>query len=164
MAQKTVLSTSILAALVSMTGAGTLFAQDDEGGLEVIAVTGVRQSLINSMNSKRNAIGVVDSVTAEDIGKFPNTNLAESLQRIPGVSIDRANGAGSQVTVRGFGPDFNLVTLNGRVLPTATIGIIGQRDNYAAASLSEILLLKASVNCKSTRPARRCCRPVGLAR
>ncbi|MES2442435.1 MAG: TonB-dependent receptor, partial [Pseudomonadota bacterium] len=58
----------------------------------------------------------------EDIGKFPDTNLAESLQRITGVSIDRQNGEGSTVTVRGFGPEFNLVTLNGRQMPTSSLG------------------------------------------
>ena len=53
---------------------------------------------------KRDAIGVVDAINAEDIGKFPDTNLAESLQRITGVSIDRRNGEGALVTARGFGP------------------------------------------------------------
>jgi len=77
------------------------------------------------MNIKRNATGVVDAITSEDIGKYPDTNLAESVQRIPGVSIDRANGEGSTVTVRGFGPGFNLVTLNGRVMPAASINLIG---------------------------------------
>src|SRR3546814_4484476 len=60
--------------------------------------------------------------SAEDIGKFPDTNLAESLQRITGGSIDLQNGEGSLVTVRGFGPEFNLVTWNGRQMPTALIG------------------------------------------
>ncbi|GAA4768953.1 TonB-dependent receptor [Stakelama sediminis] len=87
-----------------------------------IVVTGIRASLRSSMNIKRNAIGVVDAISAEDIGKFPDTNLAESLQRITGVSIDRSNGEGSTVTVRGFGPSFNLVLLNGRQMPTSTIG------------------------------------------
>ena len=78
---------------------------------EEIVVTGIRASLEESMNIKRDAQGVVDAISAEDIGKFPDTNLAESLQRIPGVSIDRSSGEGSKVTVRGFGPDFNLVLL-----------------------------------------------------
>ncbi|RYZ32934.1 MAG: TonB-dependent receptor, partial [Sphingobacteriales bacterium] len=69
---------------------------------------------------KRDSAGVVDAISAEDMGKFPDTNLAESLQRITGVSIDRSNGEGSQITVRGFGPDFNMVTLNGRTLPTGS--------------------------------------------
>src|SRR5690606_16705386 len=99
--------------------------------LEEIIVTGLRGSLMQSMEIKREAIGVVDAISAEDIGKFPHTNLAESLQRIPGVSIDRQNGEGSQVTVRGFGPGFNLVTLNGRTVPTAEVNVWGNRDNYA---------------------------------
>jgi TonB-dependent receptor len=87
-----------------------------------IVVTGIRASLAASADIKREAQGVVDAISAEDIGKFPDTNLAESLQRITGVSIDRSNGEGSLVTVRGFGPEFNLVTLNGRQMPTALIG------------------------------------------
>jgi len=86
--------------------------------VEVIEVLGIRSSLIRSMDTKRESVGVVDAINSEDIGKFPDTNLAESLQRITGVSIDRVNGEGSRVTVRGFGADFNLVTLNGRQLPT----------------------------------------------
>jgi TonB-dependent receptor len=87
-----------------------------------VVVTGIRASLRQTVDLKRNGQGVVDGISAEDIGKFPDTNLAESLQRITGVSIDRSNGEGSLVTVRGFGPEFNLVTLNGRQMPTATLG------------------------------------------
>ncbi|MBT8089192.1 MAG: TonB-dependent receptor, partial [Gammaproteobacteria bacterium] len=94
--------------------------QDDEVIEEIVAV-GIRGSLISSMNTKRSAKGVVDAITAEDIGKFPDTNLAESMQRIPGVSIDRQNNEGSRVTVRGFGPEFNLVLLNGRQMPGADL-------------------------------------------
>ena len=86
-----------------------------------IVVTGIRASLDQSLAIKRDASGVVDAISAEDIGKFPDTNLAESLQRIPGVSITRANGEGSQVAVRGFSGGFNLVTLNGRELATTNI-------------------------------------------
>lgn len=87
-----------------------------------IVVSGIRASLRQSMNVKRDAQGVVDAISSEDIGKFPDTNLAESLQRITGVSIDRNSGEGSSVTVRGFGPDFNLVLLNGRQMPTSSLG------------------------------------------
>ena len=102
---------------------GTLFAmpavsvaQDDE--IEEIVVVGIRGSLNRAMDIKRGSSGVVDAISAEDIGKFPDQNLAESLQRITGVSIDRQRGEGSQVTVRGFGPEYNLVTVNGRQMPT----------------------------------------------
>lgn len=98
-----------------------LFAQDAPADdTEVINVTGIRGSLASAANIKRESFGVVDAITAEDIGKFPDTNLAESLQRITGVSIDRANNEGNQVTVRGFGPSFNLVTLNGRQMPNSS--------------------------------------------
>ncbi|WP_321163188.1 TonB-dependent receptor [Sphingomonas sp. Leaf412] len=93
----------------------------EETGDDLI-VTGIRASLREAVDIKRNSQGVVDAISAEDIGKFPDTNLAESLQRITGVSIDRQNGEGSLVTVRGFGPEYNLVTLNGRQMPTATLG------------------------------------------
>ena len=86
---------------------------------DVVVVTGIRRSLEQSSEIKRNSQGVVDAITAEDIGKFPDTNLAESLQRITGISIDRSLGEGSRVTARGFGPDFNLVLLNGRQMPSA---------------------------------------------
>jgi TonB-dependent receptor len=106
------------------------FAQDVAGGDEsnAIVVTGIRASLERSMDIKRNADGVVDAITSEDIGKFPDTNLAEAMQRITGVSINRVNGEGSQITARGFGSEFNLVTLNGRAMPTATITTIGGGD------------------------------------
>src|SRR5690625_1991760 len=78
--------------------------------LEGITVTGIRYSLAQSALIKRTSHGVVDGIVAEDIGKFPDSNLAESLQRISGVSIDRsAIGEGAKVTVRGIGPDYNLV-------------------------------------------------------
>ena len=92
-------------------------ANNDEEG-NVVVITGIRGSLMQSMDRKREANGVLDAITAEDIGKFPDSNLAESLQRITGVSIDRSNGEGSKITVRGMGPEFNLVTLNGRQMPT----------------------------------------------
>ncbi len=86
--------------------------------IEEIVTTGIRSSLTRSMDIKRTSRGVVDAISAEDIGKFPDANLAESLQRITGVSIDRQRGEGSQITVRGFGPEYNLVTVNGRQMPT----------------------------------------------
>ena len=129
---------SALAIAVSFVSATSAAAQDEgapdnevisQQDSEVIVVTGIRASLDRSIDLKRNSSGVVDGISAEEIGKFPDTNLAESLQRITGVSIDRVNGEGSRVTVRGFGPGFNLVTLNGRTLPTASIASVGQDQN-----------------------------------
>ncbi|TVZ41208.1 TonB-dependent receptor [Alteromonadaceae bacterium 2753L.S.0a.02] len=108
------LSTAILG-VIAASAALPSFGQNEN--LEEVLVTGIRASLEQAMDVKRESAGVVDAISAEDIGKFPDTNLAESLQRITGVSIDRVNGEGSQITVRGFGAAFNMVTLNGRTMP-----------------------------------------------
>lgn len=120
MFNKNRLSAAIVTVLASAAGTSQVFAQDDAQPVEEVIVTGIRASAQASMDIKRDSAGVVDAISAEDIGKFPDTNLAESLQRITGVSIDRTNGEGSRITVRGFGPDFNMVTLNGRTLPTGS--------------------------------------------
>jgi TonB-dependent receptor len=106
---------------------GVGVAQQDApaGSAQDIVVTGIRASLSRAQDIKRNSAGVVDAISSEDIGKFPDTNLAESLQRITGVSINRVNGEGAQVTVRGFGPSYNLVTLNGRTLASSSITVVG---------------------------------------
>lgn len=127
--QKT-LTTAVVAAIGAASISIPVSAQD---AMEEVVVTGIRGSMQRAMDIKRDSQGVVDAISAEDIGKFPDTNIAESLQRITGVSIDRQNGEGSQVTVRGFGPGFNLVTLNGRTMPTADIAIIGSQDNYTGS-------------------------------
>lgn len=87
--------------------------QDDAAEVDDIVVTGFRASLQNSLNIKRREAGVVDAISAEDIADFPDTNLAESIQRIPGVSIDRDAGEGRTITVRGLGPDFTRTRING---------------------------------------------------
>lgn len=104
---------------------GAAIAQDQERVVEEVLVTGIRQAMTQAMDLKRDATGVVDAISAEDMGKFPDTNLAESLQRVTGVSIDRQNGEGSEVTVRGFGGGDNLVTLNGRHMPSANVAVVG---------------------------------------
>lgn len=86
---------------------------------EVIAV-GIRSSLEQAVALKRSADNVADFITAEDIGEFPDENLAESLQRVTGVQINRTRGEGEGATIRGLPRDFTLVQYNGRALPSAT--------------------------------------------
>ncbi|WOH37268.1 TonB-dependent receptor [Thalassotalea fonticola] len=138
---KTKLATSlslILGASVVHTAYAAEEVVIDEASVEVIEVTGMRSSIKESTRLKRDAAGVVDAISAEDIGKFPDTNLAESLQRITGVSIDRANGEGSKVTVRGFGPDYNMVTLNGRTMPSSSLPAGGGVANSRAYDFSNL--------------------------
>ena len=123
-------------------------AQDpivDEPMIEEVVVTGIRSSLKRAMDTKRDSQGVVDAITAEDIGDFPDTNLAEALQRITGVAIDRQRGEGATVTVRGFGADFNLVTLNGRQMPTHSgLGRSFDFGDIASESVSGVEVYKTS--------------------
>jgi len=142
-------------------------APNDE--LAEVVVTGLRQSLVNSMTIKRDSLGIVDAISPEDIGKLPDTNLAESLQRITGVSIDRSGGEGEFVTVRGFGPEFNTVLLNGRQLATPTdpsqaSGRAFSFDTLASELVSGVEVYKSStarlqsggvgstINVKTARP------------
>ncbi len=116
---KTQLATS-LSLILGVTISTPVLAQErDDQETEIIEVTGIRGSLQEAASIKRYSAGIVDAISAEDIGKFPDTNLAESLQRITGVSISRTNGEGSEVTVRGFAGGNNMITLNGRTMPAA---------------------------------------------
>ena len=94
-------------------------AQND---IELIQVTGFRSSLNKSLATKRFEVNTTESIAAEDIGKFPDLNIAESLQRIPGVAISREGGEGRQITLRGLGPAFTRTTLNGMEVPASTDG------------------------------------------
>ena len=103
-------------------------ANDDAAGPDIV-VTGFRQSLQAALNLKRESVGAVDAIVAEDIAKFPDQNLAESLQRIPGISIQRDAGEGRAITVRGLGAQFTRVRLNGlETVATSTDGASSNRD------------------------------------
>lgn len=86
----------------------------EEAPADDIVVTGIRSAITQGLESKRRSDVIVESIKSEDIGKFPDKNLAEALQRVPGVAIDRDGGEGRFVTIRGLGPEFNTVLLNGR--------------------------------------------------
>ncbi len=98
--------------------------------VEAVVVTGYRAALQSAISLKRNSNTMVDAINAEDIADFPDANLAESLQRLPGVSIDRENGEGRTITVRGLGSDFTRVRLNGlEALSTAGPSAAGDSAN-----------------------------------
>jgi iron complex outermembrane receptor protein len=120
-----------LAATISLLLAApsTLLAQDQadadqQGSLieEIIVTASFRASVINQIDTKRNNTSIVDAISAEDIGKLPDTSVAESLARLPGVSGERRNGRVSGISVRGFKEDYLGTTLNGREL-------LGMGDN-----------------------------------
>lgn len=94
--------------------------------LEQITIRGIRSSLLQSIETKKSQVNIVDAVSAEDIGKFPDKNVAESLQRITGISLDRVMGEGERVGVRGTAPSQNLVFLNGQNIASSDWWITSQ--------------------------------------
>lgn len=104
-------------------------AAAEEAEADEIIVTGFRGSLEAALNAKRDSVSAVDVIVAEDIAKFPDQNLAESLQRIPGISILRDGGEGRAITVRGLGAQFTRVRVNGiETVATSTDGASANRD------------------------------------
>jgi TonB-dependent receptor len=137
------------AILLGLTGGNQTFAQAagataQGGNLEEIVVTGIRGSLRRATEIKRNSDQIVDSIASESLGKFPDTNIAESLQRITGVSIDRSGGEGQAVTVRGFGPEFNTVLLNGRRMASDTGARSFNFDILPAELISRVDVYKSA--------------------
>lgn len=105
------------------------------GEIEEVVVHGIRASLQQSLDIKRESTGVVDAIVAEDIGKFPDANVAESLQRVPGIYLSRdgSSNEGNRISIRGLGPEYAVTTINGAPVHTTSSGNIGNstRDfNY----------------------------------
>jgi TonB-dependent receptor len=96
--------------------------------LEEVVVTGFRGSLEAALESKRENVTFTDSISAEDVGKLPDNNLAEALQRVPGVQISRTNGEGQQISIRGLGPSFARVLLDGMPVSAAGEGSVDQQS------------------------------------
>lgn len=132
--------------------------------IELIEVRGIRGSMDWALDIKQESIGVAESIQSEEIGKFPDINLAESLQRITGVSIDRSEGEGQFVTVRGLGPQFNTVLSNGRRLATDNQGREFSFDTIASELVTSVIVDKtfsasqpsggigSVINIKTARP------------
>ena len=144
MFNKNRLSQAVLTAVMGAAISAPALAQGTDPLIEEVYVTGIRASLERAMDIKRESSGVVDAIAAEDIGRFPDANLAESLQRISGVSIDRTAGEGNSVTVRGFGPHFNMVTTNGRQMPNSSAGRAFNFNDLAAELVSGVEVQKTS--------------------
>jgi iron complex outermembrane receptor protein len=121
---------------------GAVTPPGDTGSSEDIIVTGIRGSLRASIEAKRNSDIVADVITAEDIGKFPDKNVAEALQRIPGVVINRTFGEGERVSLRGTAPNLTKTLVNGHAIATADWFI---EDQLAATRSFNYLTLPAEI-------------------
>ncbi|MCS4280310.1 TonB-dependent receptor [Stenotrophomonas rhizophila] len=136
------LSAAIASALATAVVPASAFAQQaspatgtpDATTLDSVSVTGYRYAIEKSLQQKRDANAVVEVITAEDVGKFPDKNVADALQRVPGVVITRSGGEGKSVSVRGLAPDLTLTQLNGNYVATS------ETNNEASRSFNYTLL------------------------
>jgi iron complex outermembrane receptor protein len=144
-------SLAVLAASPAWAQDAAAAADEAVASGDEIVVTGFRASLGAALNVKRESVAAVDAIVAEDIAKFPDQNLAESLQRIPGITIQRDGGEGRGITVRGLGSQFTRVRVNGlETVATSTDGASANRDRafdfnvFASELFSSIVVHKTA--------------------
>jgi iron complex outermembrane recepter protein len=140
-ASRFALGTALVAAF-----AAPAFAQDAtpaEGEEDAIVVSGFRASLENAVNEKKNNDQIVESVSAEDIGKLPDASIGESIARLPGVTSQRLNGRSNNISIRGFGPDFSQTVLNGREQTSTGDSRAVEFDQYPSEIVSQVVVYKS---------------------
>lgn len=158
----------VCAAVIGLPLGAALAQEQPSEALEEVVVSGTRAALIESLDRKRGSQVVQDSIVAEDLGRFPDDNVADSLSHITGITLQRTRGGeGQYVNVRGLGPQFSIVTLNGRILATDGDGrefafdvlpseIIAGADVYKSASAVNLEgSIGGAINLTSPRPLDR---------
>ena len=117
-------------------------AADDADDSQAIVVTGFRRSLENAVNKKKSSDQVVESVSAEDIGKLPDASIAESIARLPGLTSQRLSGRSNAITIRGFAPDFSTTLLNGREQTSTGDNRAVEYDQYPSEVINQVNVYK----------------------
>lgn len=134
----------IVLGTIIATGAVSAAAQEDDMDIEIVVVTGsYSKSLEQAVDIKRNTVGFSDSIVATDIADFPEQNLAEALQRMPGVTIERNRGLGSKVNVRSLPSDFTHVSINGLATASGSGGRDVEFDIFASEIIQSVTVKKS---------------------
>lgn len=160
--------TKLTLAISLLCCATNIYAADEveqEEEYEVITVTSTKRSLIKALDLKRQSDSIVDGITASELGVFPDANVADSLSHITGVTIDRTSGGeGQGVSIRGLGPEFSIVTINGRIMATDSSSRDFAFDVLPSSVISEAWVHKSvtasqlegsiggAINLKTARP------------
>jgi iron complex outermembrane receptor protein len=135
---------AVLAVSVGGGAAAQEQAAEAEDDSEAIVVTGIRASLDSSAKLKRQSITIVESVSAEDIGKLPDVSIADSLARLPGVTAQRLEGRDQRLSIRGLGPDFGVTLLNGREQVTVGDNRGVEYDQYPSEFFKNVVVHKSA--------------------
>src|SRR5688572_12957541 len=135
-------------AIFLMAGTGTALAQDPTAGAEApddigeIVVPRLRKSIQDSIGAKKLDSSIVEVVSAEDIGKLPDSSIAESIARLPGIAAQRTNGRAQTLSIRGLGPDFTVTTFNGREQATTNDNRTVEFDQYPSELVTQVKVYK----------------------
>lgn len=122
---------------------GATFAQEQAGDVtEEVVVTGIRKSIQDSIGVKKNESSIVEVVSAEDIGKLPDSSIAESIARLPGIAAQRTNGRAQTLSIRGLGPDFTVTTFNGREQASTNDNRTVEFDQYPSELVTQVKIYK----------------------
>ncbi len=144
--RRTAVSLAVAAALPGAMLAAPALAQDDDEEMdvieEIVSYGTYTQSLASSMDTKRNNSSIIEAISAEDLGKLPEISIAESLARLPGVTVQRLNGRGQVVNVRGMSPDFSTGIMNGREQVTVGDNRGVEFDQYPSELLQQVIIYK----------------------
>ncbi|WPC68064.1 TonB-dependent receptor [Rhodoferax ferrireducens] len=122
---------------------GAVYAQQQEAAeLDTVVVTGIRKGIESSIAAKRNSDSIVEAVSAEDIGKLPDTSIADSIARLPGLAAQRVDGRASAISIRGLGPDYAGAVLNGREVVSSGEGRAAEYDQFPSELVKQVIVYK----------------------
>src|SRR5690606_17847406 len=116
--------------------------RDEAIELDRVLVTGIRSSIEKSIDTKQTSTSIVEAISAEDIGKLPDSSIAESIARLPGLTAQRERGRATQINIRGFAGDFSTATLNGREQASTGDNRGVEFDQYPSELLSQVVVYK----------------------
>jgi iron complex outermembrane receptor protein len=139
--------TAVAGCAIFLMSGGTALAQnagssDDTDNIQEVLVTGLRKSIQDSINAKKNESSIVEVVSAEDIGKLPDASIAESIARLPGIAAQRTNGRAQTLSIRGLGPDFTVTTFNGREQASTNDNRTVEFDQYPSELVTQVKIYK----------------------
>jgi len=131
-----------IASAVLLLGAGAALAQSQPQAAQTVTITGIRSAIESAINVKKNADSIVEAISAEDIGKLPDTSIAESIARLPGLAAQRSAGRASQVSIRGMAPDFSTTLLNGREMASTGDSRSAEYDQFPSELVNAVMIYK----------------------
>ena len=132
---------------IFLMGSGVAMAQDQAGAnasepIDEVVVTGLRKSIEDSIGAKKENSSIVEVVSAEDIGKLPDSSIAEAIGRLPGIAAQRTNGRAQTLSIRGLGPDFTVTTYNGREQASTNDNRTVEFDQYPSELVTQVKVYK----------------------